>query len=70
MRAAAAIALAIFAASGGCATVQSAAAKDPMRCERDPNCNSKYEKSRDCYTVCSDDLACVDRCRQVTRPSE
>jgi len=58
--------LVLFAALSGCASVQSAAAKDPQRCERDPSCNSKQGKSRDCYTACADDLACVDRCRQVT----
>jgi hypothetical protein len=50
----------------GCSTVQNAAAQDPMRCERDPKCASHAEKSRDCITVCVDDPACIDRCRQVT----
>ena len=50
----------------GCSTVKAAAAKDPQKCERDPNCASHQDKSHDCYTACVDDIACVDRCRQVT----
>jgi hypothetical protein len=53
-------------ASLGCGTLQSAAAQDPMKCERDPKCGSHMEKSRDCVTVCVDDPACIDRCREVT----
>ncbi len=50
----------------GCASLQSAAAQDPMKCERDPKCESHMEKSRDCITVCVDDPACIERCREVT----
>lgn len=50
----------------GCGTLQSAAAQDPMKCERDPKCASHLEKSRDCVTVCVDDPACIERCREVT----
>jgi hypothetical protein len=50
----------------GCNTVQNAAAQDPMKCERDPKCATHAEKSRDCVTVCVDDPACIDRCRQVS----
>jgi hypothetical protein len=53
-------------AAAGCGTLQSAAAADPMKCERDPKCASHMEKSRDCVTVCVDDPACIDRCREVT----
>ena len=53
-------------AAAGCGTLQSAAAQDPMKCERDPKCASHIEKSRDCVTVCVDDPACIDRCREVT----
>lgn len=56
----------LLVAAPSCSTVQNGAAKDPMRCERDPNCKGHQDKSRDCYTACSDDIACVDRCRQVT----
>jgi hypothetical protein len=50
----------------GCAATQAAAASDPMRCERDPNCVTKSDKSKDCVTQCVDDPACIDRCREVT----
>ena len=59
------ILLALFA-TVSCATVEKSAAKDPMKCERDPACSGKQDKSKDCYTSCADDIACVDRCRQVT----
>jgi hypothetical protein len=49
----------------GCGSVQNAAAQDPQRCERDPKCGHHLDKSRDCVTACSDDPACIDRCRQV-----
>jgi hypothetical protein len=51
---------------GGCRTVQSAAAQDPMRCERDATCASHMDKTKDCVTVCVDDPACIERCREVT----
>jgi hypothetical protein len=50
----------------GCATMQNAAAQDPMKCERDPACASHQDKSKDCITACVDDPACIDRCRQIT----
>ena len=55
----------LFAAAS-CSTFEKGAAKDPMKCERDPACNGKQDKSRDCYTACVDDIACIERCRQVT----
>lgn len=48
-----------------CGAMEKAAAKDPQRCERDPNCAKKRGKSSDCNTQCSDDPACVERCREV-----
>ena len=53
-------------ALSGCAATAAAAANDPMKCERDPNCVKKADKSKDCVTQCVDDPACIDRCRQVT----
>lgn len=50
----------------GCAGVEKAAARDPMKCERDPNCDKKKDKSADCITQCADNLECADRCRSVT----
>jgi len=52
--------------AGGCAATQAAAAGDPMKCERDPNCSQRADKSKDCVTQCVDDPACIDRCREVT----
>lgn len=48
----------------GCGSMQNAAAKDPMKCERDPSC-AKHERAFDCSSQCADDPACVDRCREV-----
>jgi hypothetical protein len=50
----------------GCHSLEAAAAKDPMKCERDPSCARHDERSRDCVTQCVDDPACIDRCREVT----
>jgi hypothetical protein len=63
--------LALAAGSGegvtiGCAAMQSAAAQDPMKCERDPKCTNHQGKSADCVTECVDDPACIERCREVT----
>ena len=54
------------AAVTACASTQSAAASDPMRCERDPSCVHHADKAKDCVTQCVDDPACIDRCREVT----
>jgi hypothetical protein len=48
----------------GCAASQAAAAKDPMRCERDPNCKG-HQRAFDCSAQCSDDPACVERCTEI-----
>jgi hypothetical protein len=58
--------LALCLSASGCNTVQNAAAQDPMKCERDPKCATHAEKSKDCVTVCVDDPACIERCREVT----
>ena len=50
-----------------CSAVQKAAAEDPQRCERDPKCTSKHDKSRDCSTSCSDDIDCMRRCEEIQR---
>ncbi len=54
----------------GCAASQRAAQEDPMRCERDPKCESKRGRTADCSMQCSDDPACMDRCEQVQAPSK
>jgi hypothetical protein len=58
--------VALVALASACAATQAAAASDPMKCERDPNCAQHADKSRDCVTQCVDDPACIDRCREVT----
>jgi len=54
----------LFLGCAACSSMQSAAAKDPMKCERDPKC-AKHDRAFDCWTQCADDPACVDRCREV-----
>ena len=51
-------------AAAGCRTMQAAAAKDPMRCERDPEC-LHLGKPYDCPSQCVDDIECIKRCEQV-----
>ncbi len=48
----------------GCRTMQAAAAKDPMRCERDPEC-LHLGKPYDCASQCVDDIECIKRCEMV-----
>jgi hypothetical protein len=47
-----------------CAASQAAAAKDPMRCERDPSCKG-HQRAFDCNTQCSDDPGCIERCNEI-----
>lgn len=54
-----------LSALGGCRALEVNAQKDPLKCERDPNCAKKKGKSSDCAAQCSDDPACMDRCRQI-----
>jgi len=53
-------------ASVGCRTIERGAANDPRKCELDPKCAHKAGNYNDCATSCSDDIQCMDRCRQVT----
>src|SRR5262249_14484496 len=57
-------ALLAVSSSIGCAAATAAAAKDPMKCERDPKCAS-HQKAFDCSTQCTDDPACVERCSEI-----
>jgi hypothetical protein len=55
----------VLLTSAGCRTTQAAAARDPMSCERDPNC-ARYKGSySDCTKQCADNPECVDRCRSA-----
>ncbi len=49
----------------GCGAFEKAAARDPMKCERDPDCAGRLDKSRDCATACADNLDCMKRCEEV-----
>jgi hypothetical protein len=61
--------LAVLVLTGtDCGAVEKAAAKDPLKCERDPNC-AKNERAMDCSAQCVDDRACVERCQQVQAPN-
>jgi hypothetical protein len=61
------LALVVASALGavGCKTLTAAAARDPMKCERDPNCQKKRGRSMDCDAQCVDDYACIERCKSV-----
>ncbi len=48
-----------------CASVQNAAARDPMKCERDPTCAKARASYADCTKQCVDDPECVSRCEQM-----
>jgi hypothetical protein len=48
-----------------CGAAQRAAQKDPMHCERDPNCARFKGSYADCTRQCVDNPECMDRCRQV-----
>ena len=52
-----------------CKTLEASAAKDPMKCERDPTCKNKRSGQFDCSSQCSDDPECINRCQQVEIPS-
>ena len=49
----------------GCGSVEKAAAKDPMKCERDPSCGKGRDVYADCTQQCVDDPQCMDRCREM-----
>lgn len=57
--------IALLGSVAACGAVERAAANDPVKCERDPNCASKQGKSRDCATSCSDNIECMERCQQI-----
>jgi len=58
----------LLVACAACSSLQNSAAKDPMKCERDPAC-AKHERAFDCSSQCADDPACTDRCREVQATS-
>jgi len=48
-----------------CASAENAAARDPMKCERDPNCSRARASYADCTRQCADNPECMSRCEQV-----
>ncbi len=44
--------------------METAAKRDPLKCERDPKCQQK-SRAADCSQQCSDNPSCVDRCREM-----
>jgi hypothetical protein len=64
------LASALVLATLSCSAAQKAARDDPMRCERDPECEKKRGRTADCSMQCSDDPACVDRCEQIQAPGK
>jgi hypothetical protein len=58
-------AVVLVSSLAACGTVEKAAAKDPMVCERDPNCSRGRSSYQDCYRQCVDDPQCVERCQSV-----
>jgi hypothetical protein len=59
--------LALGGAGAACASAESAAARDPMKCERDPSCARARGGYADCSRQCADNPECVDRCQQVQK---
>jgi hypothetical protein len=56
--------------AAACASAESAAARDPMKCERDPNCARARASYADCTRQCVDDAECVKRCEQVQKQND
>jgi hypothetical protein len=54
-------------ALSACASAENAAARDPMKCERDPSCARARGSYADCSRQCADNPECVDRCNQVQK---
>jgi hypothetical protein len=50
-----------------CGAAQNAAARDPMKCERDPSCSRGRSRYPDCTRQCADNPECVARCEEVQR---
>jgi hypothetical protein len=56
----------VFAPTMSCRTIENGAARDPRKCELDPNCARKPGNYNDCATACADGYDCMQRCTQVT----
>jgi len=60
-----AVLTAFFLLGAGCGAAEKAAAKDPVRCERDPSCGKGRDVYADCTKQCADNPECMDRCRSM-----
>jgi hypothetical protein len=64
------LAMCLVLGAVACLNPQNAAAKDPMKCERDPGCARGRGSYADCTKQCSDDAECVKRCEQVQKQTD
>lgn len=64
----AAVVLSACASAGNAAA--NAAAKDPMKCERDPSCSRARSSYADCTRQCVDDPECMKLCEDVQRQTD
>jgi hypothetical protein len=53
-----------------CSSVQSAAERDPMKCERDPSCARARGSYSDCTRQCADNAECIKRCESVQKQTD
>ena len=51
----------------GCSAqaAEAAAARDPMKCERDPSCSKARASYVNCSKQCVDDPQCIDLCKEI-----
>ncbi|HEX4448189.1 MAG TPA: hypothetical protein VH044_15680 [Polyangiaceae bacterium] len=61
-----AAALSLAAAPSACGGLQRAAARDPQKCEQNPDCAAHRGAYMDCSRQCADNPECVDRCIEMT----
>jgi hypothetical protein len=61
------LAACLVVVGAACSSPQSAAARDPLKCERDPNCARARGSYADCTRQCADAPECMQRCEQVQK---
>jgi hypothetical protein len=61
------LALCLVSGVAACASAERAAARDPMKCERDPNCARGRSSYADCTRQCADGPDCLQRCEEMQR---
>jgi hypothetical protein len=55
----------VLLALSACAASERAAARDPQKCEQNPECAKNRGAYIDCSRQCADDPDCVDRCVEM-----